>query len=306
MSTLRGVSPASLSTPRRRIACPPPVPSTSGPRALPGWCPGATLGQQDRPRRAETGWARPDDIPHSGAECGRSAEADRDARWGLKSGGPRAVRVQVPPPASLNHAEWCWVRRGGRLYWGHAGGHHRPWRRRLFRACSEASPLFRRCSERPSPLVEPSGRRCHKVHDGSACYAPVLRRTLLSRGLATPTGYAPVLRCDQASRSALRLLRPAHVVPPLFSAAVLARLSHFEHAVTKSMTGLPVIAPFSGSDLACLCGTPGCHKVAGRRRGYARVLCGEIAWLCGGRSVTSLVIARKPRPCEGVSRPERR
>ena len=60
---------------------------------------GATLGQQDRPRSAETddsgSRAKP---PKQGKNLGY-AEAGRDRRRDLKSRGPRAVRVQVPPPA---------------------------------------------------------------------------------------------------------------------------------------------------------------------------------------------------------------
>jgi hypothetical protein len=56
------------------------------------------------PRLAEIAISQSAEKRHNHAEKLRSAETGRGGRRDLKSGGLRAVRVQVPPPASLNQA----------------------------------------------------------------------------------------------------------------------------------------------------------------------------------------------------------
>jgi hypothetical protein len=59
------------------------------------------------PRSAEIANSHLTEKRHNHAEKLRSAETGRGFGWDLKSGGLRAVRVQVPPPASHSQAEFC-------------------------------------------------------------------------------------------------------------------------------------------------------------------------------------------------------
>ena len=61
----------------------------------------------------------------STSEDSRSAEISREVGQDLRWGGPRAVRVRVPPPASHDHGElqrkWVWRKRLGAIFGGEEG-----------------------------------------------------------------------------------------------------------------------------------------------------------------------------------------